>query len=140
MQLKSLAYTSLARLDISGDDLIAIHQTARHRNALNGITGLLIFNGTHFLQVIEGVEEAINELVERLRADPRHHHLEIKDSRDVDGRSFPDWSMELVRVESRYFEARSAIEKVLPPAIPGEIREMIMAKAEGISGIVTLRD
>ena len=59
MHLKSLTYTSLGRLDLSSDDLIDIHRAARHRNALNGITGLLIFNGTHFLQVVEGVEEAM---------------------------------------------------------------------------------
>lgn len=140
MQLKSLTYTSLARLDLTTDDLLAIHQTARHRNALNGITGLLIFNGTHFLQVVEGVEEAIDELVDRLRADHRHHHLDVKDERDIEARSFPDWSMELARVRSRYFEARDAIEKVLPAAVPGEIRTMILAKAEDISGIVRMAD
>ena len=140
MQLKSLTYTSLARLDLTTDDLLAIHKTARHRNALNGITGLLIFNGTHFLQVVEGVEDAIDELVDRLRGDPRHHHLEVKDTRSVEARSFPDWTMELARVESRYFEARDAIEKVLPVAVPGEIRAMILAKAEGISGTVSMPD
>jgi hypothetical protein len=54
MSLKSLTYTSLARLDLEAGDLEAIQRTAREVNALEGITGLLIFNGTHFLQIIEG--------------------------------------------------------------------------------------
>ena len=140
MQLKALTYTSLARLDLTGNDLVDIHETARHRNALNGVTGLLIFNGTHFLQVIEGVEDAIDELIDRLRIDPRHHHLEIKDVRLVDERSFSDWSMELVHVESRYFEARSAVEKILPTAVPEDVRSMILSRVEGISGTVSLPD
>ena len=140
MQLQSLTYTSLARLDLTGDDLVAIHQTARHRNALDGVTGLLIFNGTHFLQVVEGVEAAIEDLLDRLRADSRHHQLEIRDRRDIDARSFPGWSMELARVETRYFEARDAIEQILPTAVPAEIKAMILQKAEGISGSVTIPD
>ena len=72
MSLKSLTYTSLARLDLDAGELEAIHRTAREMNALEGITGILIFNGTHFLQIIEGARDAIDELLERLRRDPRH--------------------------------------------------------------------
>ena len=55
MALTSLTYTSLARLDLQSSDLEEIHRSARELNALDGITGLLVFNGTHFLQIIEGV-------------------------------------------------------------------------------------
>ena len=54
MHLTSLTYTSLARLDLQTSDLEDIHRSARELNALDGITGLLVFNGTHFLQIIEG--------------------------------------------------------------------------------------
>src|ERR1044072_1231819 len=81
MILKSLTYTSLARLDLEASDLEAIHRTAREANALEGITGLLIFNGTHFLQIIEGAPHAIDELVERLRRDRRHSGVEVRDER-----------------------------------------------------------
>src|SRR5690242_14191370 len=94
MSLKSVTYTSLARLDLQAQDLEAIHRTAREVNALEGITGLLTFNGTHFLQIIEGAPDAIDDLVERLRRDPRHSGLEIRDQQMVDQRSFPTgrWS------------------------------------------------
>src|SRR6187549_11955 len=100
MDITSLTYTSLARLDLQTSDLEDIHRTARELNALDGITGLLVFNGTHFLQIIEGSETAISELVERLRKDPRHTGFEIRDQRKVETRSFPHWSMELVRVKA----------------------------------------
>ena len=54
MQLTSVTYTSLARLDLQSSDLEDIHRPAREQNALEGVTGLLMFNGTHFLQIIEG--------------------------------------------------------------------------------------
>jgi len=136
MPLKSLTYTSLASLDLTADDLEAIHRSAREFNALEGITGLLIFNGTHFLQIVEGSPAAIDDLVERLRRDHRHHHLEIRDARDVEGRSFPDWSMELVRVSASYFEARDTVSDRLPKNVAGPVRDRVFKMTEAISGTV----
>src|SRR6478672_8692961 len=117
MSLKSLTYTSLARLDLQAGDIEAIHRTAREVNALEGITGLLIFNGTRFLQIIEGSPQAIDDLVERLRRDPRHSGLEVRDERAVTERAFPDWSMELVQVSGGYFETKANVAERLPPTV-----------------------
>ena len=136
MSLKSLTYTSLASFDLTADDLEAIHRTARESNALEGITGLLIFNGTHFLQIVEGSPAAIDDLVERLRRDSRHHHLEIRDAQDMDERSFPDWSMELVRVSAGYFEARDTVSDRLPNGITSAVRDRLFHMTEAISGTV----
>ncbi len=135
MQLTSVTYTSLARLDLQASDLEDIHRTAREQNALDGVTGLLMFNGTHFLQIIEGSEEAIEDLVERLRKDPRHTGFEIRDRRKVDARSFPDWSMELVRVNASYFQARDTIADRLPDTVPEAIRARLLRMTELISTI-----
>ncbi|MBA3677265.1 MAG: hypothetical protein H0W74_07660 [Sphingosinicella sp.] len=45
VKLKSFAYTSRARLDLADEDVREIHQTARHLNVLDGVTGLLRFDG-----------------------------------------------------------------------------------------------
>ena len=140
MNLKSLTYTSFARLDLTGEDLAAIHRTARDLNALDGITGLLIFNGTHFLQIIEGSTSAIDHLVERLRRDPRHSGLEVRDDRRIEERSFPDWSMELAQVKSNYFAARDSIAERLPPEVPEAVRDRLFAMTELISGSVEMPD
>lgn len=138
MDLKSLTYTSLARLDLDAGDVEAIHRTAREVNALEGITGLLIFNGTHFLQIIEGTPHAIDELVERLRRDLRHSGLEIRDERQVAERSFPDWSMELVRVSAGFFDAKETIADRLPEGVPEPVRDRVIRMTEAISGTVSL--
>jgi hypothetical protein len=130
-----VTYTSLARLDLQTSDLEDIHRSARESNALEGITGLLVFNGTHFLQIIEGSETAIEELVERLRKDPRHTGFEVRDQRKVDARSFPDWSMELVRVNASYFEARDTLEDRLPDTVPEAIQARLFRMTELISTI-----
>jgi len=137
MALKSLTYTSLARLDLTAEDLEAIHRTAREVNALEGISGLLIFNGTHFLQIIEGAPQAIDDLVERLRRDPRHSGFEVRDERMVSARSFPDWSMELVRVSASYFDATDTLSQRLPDTVSEPVRDRVLRMTEAISGIVS---
>jgi len=136
MALKSTTYTSLARLDLEAGDLEAIHRTARDVNALEGITGLLIFNGTHFLQIIEGAPNAIDELIERLRRDRRHSGLEVRDERSIATRSFPDWTMEMVRVSASYFEAKETVTERLPDAIAEDVRDRVIRMTESISGTV----
>ena len=138
MDLKSLTYTSLARLDLDSSDIEAIHRTAREANALEGISGLLIFNGTHFLQIIEGAPDAIDELVERLRRDPRHSGFEVRDERQISERSFADWSMELVRVSASYFEAKDKVSKRLPNSVAAPVRDRVISMTEAISGTVSL--
>jgi hypothetical protein len=105
-------------------------------NALDGITGLLIFNGTHFLQIIEGAPDAIDELVERLRRDPRHSALEVRDERAIEQRSFPDWSMEMVRVSASYFEAKETVSDKLPQTTAADVRDRVIRMTETISGTV----
>jgi hypothetical protein len=134
MALKSLTYTSLAALDLQADDLEAIHRTARDINALGGVTGILIYNGVNFLQVIEGAPNAIDDLVERLRRDRRHSGLEIRDEHNAKLRTFPDWSMELVRVSASYFEAQDTILDRLPKDIAAQLRDRVVRMTETISG------
>ena len=137
MELKALTYTSLASLDLTAADLEDIHRTAVELNALDGITGMLVFNGTRFLQVIEGADTAVDELMERLRRDRRHSAVEVRDERRITTRSFPDWSMELVRVSASYFEAKDAIGDRVPPTVDPAVRDHLLRMTEGISGTVT---
>jgi len=138
MQFKCVAYTSLAALDLTEQQLLDIHASARDLNGLDGITGLLLFNGTHFLQWIEGPPQAIDDLVERLRRDPRHSGVEIREDHFANDRLFGDWSMELVRVRTRYLQAREDLVAALPADLPNPIRERIVDMVDRISEDVEL--
>jgi hypothetical protein len=136
--LKSLTYTSLASLDLAEEDVEAILRTARAANALDGITGLLVFNGTHFMQVVEGAPHAIDDLIDRLRRDRRHSGLEVRDEREIAERFFPHWTMELVRVKSRNYEAIEALRTALPHDLPPVVGDRLMAMTSSLSGNVQL--
>ena len=133
MRLKTLAYTSRAKLDLTERDLSDVHLSARRCNALDGVTGLLVFDGIRFLQIIEGAEVAIDELVERLRRDQRHTALEVRDVRLMEARSFSGWSMELVRVSAGYKAARTELASILPENTALAVRQLAMRMSDEMS-------
>jgi hypothetical protein len=138
MQFKCVTYTSLAALDLSEEQLRSIHEAAHTLNGIDGISGLLLFNGTHFLQWIEGPPDAIDELIERLRRDPRHSGVEIRDERMADERFFGDWSMKLVRVRSNFLLAQDDVAIQLPAGLPDSVSARILNMVERISEEVEL--
>lgn len=133
MQLKSLTYTSQAQPGLSDRDVGDIHVASRHLNALDGISGVLIFDGVSFLQIIEGVADAIDSLAERLRRDGRHVDFMVRDERVIDNRSFSDWSMNLVRVTAGYEDAWTQIAPVLPEGTTREVRELLYRMTDQLS-------
>jgi CheY-like chemotaxis protein len=93
--MKSLLYVSRSQLQPSETDIEVqrIVTVARERNAEVGITGALIFTHTHFAQFLEGPERAVDQLMERLRQDPRHDHVRVVSTPSFERRRFSDWSM-----------------------------------------------
>jgi hypothetical protein len=74
-------------------DLETILATARRNNRANGITGLLMYNGKRFLQVLEGPSDAIDATFNRIRRDTRHRGQVLLARRTIEQREFGDWSM-----------------------------------------------
>lgn len=48
---------------------------ARRLNEQASVTGILLFNGTHFFQLLEGPEENVNAIYERICQDKRHYNV-----------------------------------------------------------------
>ena len=92
--LERIVYCSRARIDTTSLQAIAeILGVSQRNNAREGLTGALAVNDGWFLQVVEGPGPAIDRLLRRLAADPRHAELEVLSRRSVSGRLFADWSM-----------------------------------------------
>ena len=129
MDLRSLTYTSLAQIDLDEHDLERIIYSARVNNALDGLTGFLLFNGQSFMQVLEGSKRAVDDVMARIRVDDRHRNILVVDDRPVDGRAFPDWSMGYLRFDGQVEGAR-AIDKALGRDAPEPVRTMLASMAE----------
>ncbi len=77
----------------------AIHDMlakARAYNAAHSVTGVLIYSGAHFAQVLEGPESELERLMASIRRDSRHGRLRTLVSSPLAERRFEGWSMGFV--------------------------------------------
>ncbi len=91
--LVRLLYASRAVKVFDQEELTAILRKSRSANPDLGITGVLCFSQGIFLQVLEGGRRAVNELYNRIAADPRHTQVELMRYEEIDERSFAGWAM-----------------------------------------------
>lgn len=89
----SLTYMSTASSPFDDDSLRALLDESRRNNHANGLTGMLLHAGGHFIQTLEGPEPQVYETYTRICADNRHRNV-IEALRDtIAERTFGDWSM-----------------------------------------------
>lgn len=93
MALSTLLYASSARSDLTKADIDDIVATARRVNADLEVTGLLAFDGRGFAQILEGEDQTIRSLYDRIRRDRRHFGCVLLFFGEMKQRRFKDWSM-----------------------------------------------
>lgn len=81
--------------------LDAILEVSRSRNAARGITGVLVYHGGCFIQVLEGRRIGVHEIYASIQADPRHHGITTLVDTVAGERQFGDWSMARLRIDQR---------------------------------------
>lgn len=108
-----LVYTSRSVAEMSADDINLILNSARRRNAAEGITGLLLYHNRMILQVLEGEEGAVRACYERIRRDTRHRDVWVRMENEVDTLFFTDWFMGYEQVEALPALGRVAAGKSL---------------------------
>jgi hypothetical protein len=91
--MRQYLYTSRSTEFCREPALDAILEVSRHNNALDGLSGLLWADGTSFLQVLEGDDQAVSSLIDRLRKDPRHRDMLSLVDRQIVTREFGYWAM-----------------------------------------------
>lgn len=89
----SLIYVSTAAPAFAEPDLAPLADHAAARNRAAEVTGLLAWNGVHFMQLLEGPAAAVEATLERIAADPRHSALVVIRRDERAARECPDWSM-----------------------------------------------
>lgn len=105
--LRSLFYYSEPSAPVGAEELSSLLERARFKNRELGITGLLLYTGQRFLQVLEGPHEAVAVIYESIQADRRHHSVVTLFDQDILDRSFPEWSMGYRLVDADEFRGFS---------------------------------
>ncbi|MBK9207916.1 MAG: BLUF domain-containing protein [Anaerolineales bacterium] len=61
----SIIYVSTSVRLLSDDELMDILKVSRENNSVSDVTGLLLYKGGNFMQVLEGPEDVVNALYEK---------------------------------------------------------------------------
>ena len=89
-----LVYISEADININYSDLENILYSSNLNNKKSGITGVLIHKNDFFIQLLEGSENNVKELLAVIIKDRRHKNLQIlKEWASTEPRYFDKWSM-----------------------------------------------
>ncbi|MBA0434260.1 BLUF domain-containing protein [Stenotrophomonas maltophilia] len=100
MSLHAIAYASEARADLQTTDLDRLLADATAFNRVAGVTGVLMFDGTRFLQYLEGPEDGIDSVFQRIVNARSHGQVKMLCRAPVLQRAFPRWSMGTRRIEA----------------------------------------
>lgn len=91
--LKHLIYTSADTHGLSDDAVEELLETVRKKNKALNVTGMLVYDGRSFLQVLEGEEDVVNKLYQKISRDNRHSGTVKIIDESIEERMFTDWSM-----------------------------------------------
>ncbi len=108
------------------EEVDAILAASARNNPARGITGLLLFNGRNFLQLLEGEESEVAALMETITADPRHAGVSVLERRTIEARACPDWAMKRVMIAESIESRREMLERDLPRDLAPDVRKMIV--------------
>ena len=93
--LAAVVYRSVADRNLGTRRLGDLLEAARSRNAREGLSGLLLYDGTHFLQWLEGPTDALHRVWSSIQADRRHEQVELIGRPQLPVRLFRGWDMGL---------------------------------------------
>ena len=91
--LISLIYVSNATQKVDEKEILDILHVSRENNEREQITGMLLYKGGNFMQVLEGPEDMVLARYERIRKDRRHKDVNLLSVMPVKEREFPSWEM-----------------------------------------------
>ena len=136
--MKRLIYISTAIDSIQDSDIDDIVATAHRVNELQSLTGVLLFNGLNFLQLLEGPRSNVDNIYNRILIDKRHVSVTTVLTEPAQMRIFADWRMvarktpELQSKEK--FKKMRVMSDVLDREMPVSVRKVFdnFASLKGI--------
>ncbi|MEV7608482.1 BLUF domain-containing protein [Microbacterium sp. NPDC089320] len=91
--LVSLVYCSSATQPFGERELGELLAVSRERNSERDITGMLLYRGGEFVQILEGPRSDVEDLMAKIGRDPRHHDVRVLIEEPLHERRFHDWTM-----------------------------------------------
>lgn len=113
MALFRLIYLSYATPNLEYPDLLDIMQKSEKNNSAVGITGMLCYGDSMFLQILEGDRKLVSQTYNRISIDKRHFGSELIEFTQTDSRLFGVWSMHLVQMDTMSSKVKVQAHNIL---------------------------
>lgn len=118
--IHAIVYWSSAVRLLEETEIVRIIERARHRNAAEGITGVLLYSDGNFMQYIEGPYEPLTRVYQSIKDSPLHKNVIELYSSAVAAREFAQWSMAYrIAGRKRFLELSQAswlVDQLNPPS------------------------
>ncbi len=102
-----LVYVSQATKPMDVVELEAILDKSRKYNSGQGVTGMLIYRYSpdtksgHFIQMLEGDEQRVCALYDKIKRDKRHHTKIVLSEGETPDRLFGKWAMGFKNIDDK---------------------------------------
>jgi len=133
-----IIYVSRAAFEMGADELKSLTDGSARRNKEKNITGGLIKVGNYFIQVLEGPETLVKELMNKITTDPRHCEVRVLYKETVQSRIFAEWITGYLNLDEQYVvslkdyrQLRELVHKVMSMETVG--KDSIMGIIKGFS-------
>jgi len=125
-----LLYSSQAAQDITEQDIADILKKSQKNNHEADVTGVLLYGGQLFMQVLEGPELAVLRLYVTICEDARNSLNQIVYITYTNKRMFGDWSMGTIQCDpiayQKIFDLNSrATETIEPDSFRDTMRDFL---------------
>lgn len=96
----SLIYVSSSVQEMNPEELLDILKVSRENNVASDVTGLLLYKGGNFMQVLEGTDTVVMDLYEKIKKDTRHKDVSLISTEQIQKRQFPAWEMAFTNLDN----------------------------------------
>ena len=111
--LISLIYVSAAAHLMSSEELLEVLHTSYKNNEEKSVTGMLLYKGGNFMQVLEGPEESVLEIFGEIQRDLRHKDIIVISNEPIKERQFTEWKMAFVNLDAEAVKNEGAFSEFL---------------------------
>jgi hypothetical protein len=128
--IRQLVYISNTHDPLDDAVLAALLKRARERNAEYGVTGVLLYSDQSVMQVLEGVETAVDIIFRIVSNNPLHSGVTIVQDRILPRRDFGGWAMAFQPMDKSAIEKLAGAKVLAPEVLAGIAAELSQPEAK----------
>ncbi|GHA27282.1 hypothetical protein GCM10007103_05840 [Salinimicrobium marinum] len=132
----AISYVSTANPELTKNQIQTTLDYSKNWNNNHVITGILLFSQGNFFQVLEGEENLLKELFERIKADKRHHNIITIFQKEVSEVKFDNYEADFISLDDRYhtndIDSYFSQIRLLNPSIQSSVKYILNKFTEGI--------